>query len=78
MILTCQNIGSDSDPSSVTLLNGCLNYSLSAIIIIEQEIQSLVEQAEQLVEVEPEAGDEGGEPAAASTSGSASADEAGT
>ena len=51
-------------------LNDCFNYSL------EQEIQNLVEQAEQLVEVEPEAGDEGG--SAASASGSASADEAGT
>ncbi len=45
-----------------------------SIIIAEQEIQNLVEQAEQLGEVEPEAGDEG---AATSASGSASADEAG-
>jgi hypothetical protein len=43
-----------------------------SIIITEQEIQNLVEQAEQLVENEPEAGDEG---AATSASGSASADE---
>ena len=50
---------------------------MQIILFTEQEIQNLVEQAEQLEDVQQEATDESGESAAASANGNTSADEAG-